>query len=188
MPQYLLATQTLVDIAKRDGNAAIKWIEEAHLRDQVVDDADVFISAVTPALLTRVFTLEPRTAEHVSIRQACEQLIDRFVQAGQVADVTKGIADTWAELMPIALEYEKRIDPERAGQEGTPPPPLGHYSLGEKLVFATAMKGTEVVVDVSNSPSFADAEVLRPDFVPQVVAGMQAAAPLVRFLNGALAS
>lgn len=144
MPQYLLATQTLVDIAKRDGNAAIKWIEEAHLRDPMVDEADVFISAVTPALLTRVFRLEPRTAEHVSIRQACEALIDRFVQAGQVADVTKGIADTWAELMPIALEYEKRIDAERARQEGTPPtPPLGHYSLGEKLVFATAMKGTE---------------------------------------------
>lgn len=33
---------------------------------------------------------------------------------------------------------------------------------------------------------FADAEVLRPDFVNQAVAGMQAAAPLVRFLSAAL--
>lgn len=135
MPQYLLATQTLVDIAKRDGNAAITWIEQGHLRDPFVDDADVFISAITPGLLTTLFRRAPRTAENVSVRQACEAVIDRFVQSGQVVDVTKVIADTWAELMPMTLEYEK---------QGTPlPGARGSYSLGERLVFATAIKGTE---------------------------------------------
>jgi hypothetical protein len=132
MPQYLLATQTLVDIAKRDGNSAVKWIEEGHLKDPAVDDADVYISAVTPGLLRNLFRREPPSAELAALHEACDALIDRFVQAGQVVDVTKAIADTWADLMAMTLEYE------RPANQGT-----GRYSLGERLVFATAIRGVE---------------------------------------------
>ena len=105
MPQYLLATQTLVDVAKRDGNSAVRWIEEGHLKDPSIDDADVYISAVTPGLLRNLFRREPASAEIAAHREACDALIDRFVQAGQVVDVTKSIADTWADLMSMTLEF-----------------------------------------------------------------------------------
>ncbi|WP_375419395.1 DUF2461 domain-containing protein [uncultured Hymenobacter sp.] len=58
-------------------------------------------------------------------------------------------------------------------------PPRGYAATDPDLAWLQLKSYTV-------SRHFADAEVLRPDFVAQAVAGMRAAAPLVRFLNAAL--
>lgn len=58
-------------------------------------------------------------------------------------------------------------------------PPRGYAATDPDLAWLQLKSFTV-------SRHFADAQVLQADFVPRVVAGMQAAAPLVRFLNATL--
>lgn len=131
MPQYLLSTQALVDIATRNGSAAEQWLENAGHRDPVIYDTDIFISAVSPALIAQLLDRMPPDADREALRQATNALIEQFVGRQQVVDVTKPIADTWGALAGMTLTYT--TDDQTEGQ----------YSSGEKLVMATAIKGTD---------------------------------------------
>lgn len=131
MPQYLLSTQSLVDIAMRDGSACEQWLTNADAREPAIYDTDIFISAVSPALIAQLLERMPHDADREALRQATDALIERFVGRGQVVDVTKAIADTWGALIGMTLTYTKDDHTE------------GDYPSGEKLVMATAIKGTE---------------------------------------------
>ena len=131
MSQYLLSTQTLIDIALQDGGPAFRWYEEADMRTPSVAAAEIFICAVTPGLVKLGLDRKPQTPELYAVRLACDGLIDRFVAAGQVVDVTKGIADLWSRLNSMRLQLHKR--------DGT----ASDYSAGEKMVLATAIVGTD---------------------------------------------
>src|SRR5687768_12571341 len=104
MPQYLLATQTLIDIALQDGGPAFRWYEEADKREPPVSAADIFISAVTPGLANAGLDKKKQTPELHAVRLACNGLVARFVAADQVVPVTKVIADLWATLNSMKLQ------------------------------------------------------------------------------------
>lgn len=151
MPQYLLSTQALLDIAARDGNAAQRWFEEADLRDPPVYSDDIFISAISPAIVNLLIGSMAPSADREALRLSSLALIERFIGRQQVVDITKGIADTWATLVPIRLTYTTA-----AGRQGD-------YANSEKLVFATAIAGTEgrpFVLVTSRQPAHAELEKL----------------------------
>ncbi len=129
MPRYLLSTQTLVDVAKQAGLPAQKWLEAAG--DRGIQPSDVHISAVSPMILTRAFRQAERTPAHAAVRRACESLVKRFAQAGQVVPVTKEIADRWGELLDYELTYTTA-----AGEAKL-------FGSHETLVMATAIEGLE---------------------------------------------
>ena len=131
MPQYLLSTQSLVDIALRDGSAPERWLANTDARDPAIYDTDIFISAVSHALIVQLLDRMPRDADREALRLATEALIERFVGRGQVVDVTKAIADTWGALVCMTLTYTKDDNTQ------------GQYPSGERLVMATAIKGTD---------------------------------------------
>lgn len=131
MSQYLLSTQTVIDIALQDGGPAFRWYEEADARAPSVSAADIFISALTPGLVKQGLDKKDQTAEVVAVRLASESLIERFVAAGQVVDVTKGIANLWFRLAAMKVQLHKR--------NGT----IKGYSAGELMVLATAIIGTD---------------------------------------------
>src|SRR5919204_5665236 len=108
MSQYLLSTQTLIEIALQDGGPAFRWYEESDKRVPPVTAAEIFISAVTPGLASRGLDRKPQTAEVHAVRVACEALISRFVAAGQVVHVTKDIADLWSRLNEMELQLPMR--------------------------------------------------------------------------------
>ncbi len=66
-------------------------------------------------------------------------------------DVTKEIADAWGALFDLPLTYRKQT-----GEAGL-------YTIGEKLVFATAFEGTEgrpYVLVARRQPAHADLQPL----------------------------
>ena len=130
MPQYLLSTQTIVDIAKRDGSAPEQWLAHARQSDQQIDEADIFISAVSHAQIKRLIERLPPDADREALRQAVEAFVQRMDDLGQIVPVTKGIADTWGLLLGMSLTYTNSQNAE------------GQFSSGERLVMATAIKGT----------------------------------------------
>jgi hypothetical protein len=131
MSQYLLSTQTLIDIALQDGGPAFRWYDEADTRQPRVYSSDIFISAVTPGLVKLGLDAKPPSAERDAVRLTCDGLIERFVAAGQVVSVTKTIADCWSKLLTHRLRFRKR--------DGS----LVPYSSGEIMVLATAIVGTD---------------------------------------------
>lgn len=134
MPQYLLATQTLLDIAKRDGNPAYQWFDTA-TPDRGVPVEDILISAVSPAIIEHSFRTRPSSIELRHFHDLVVRTVDRFVRAGLVVDITKDIADMWGRLHAEQLTYE--ISPAAADQ----PRQTGLYASHEKFVFATALIG-----------------------------------------------
>lgn len=133
MPLYLLASQTLADIAKGDGNAAHRWFQHADEPDADVDFEDVFISAVSPGVLDTAFRHTPPADAALGLEPAVTELVNRFVAAGQVVPVTKPIADLWFHLEEQDLRYVRKDGRTRS------------YSLEEKLVLATALRGIDGV-------------------------------------------
>lgn len=131
MPRYLLSTQTVIDIALQDGGPAARWFEDADKRNPPIAGDDIFISAVTPAVLTADLNRKPPTPELVAVRSVCAIIIERFVDAGQVVNVTKSIADRWFDLIASGVKHHLR--------DGR----VVEYSSGEKIVLATAIVGTD---------------------------------------------
>ena len=129
MARYLLGTQCLVDIAKQDGLPAQRWLEAAGRRG--IHLSDVYISAVTPMILTRAFKRAAQTPAHQAIRQACEHLVRRYAQAGQVVPVTREIADRWGDLIDYDLPYTNASGETKL------------FDSHEKLVMATAIEGVD---------------------------------------------
>lgn len=72
----------------------------------------------------------PRNADREALRQAVEAFVQRMDDLGQIVPVTKGIADTWGLLLGMSLTYTNSQTVE------------GQFSSGERLVMATAIKGT----------------------------------------------
>jgi hypothetical protein len=126
MPRYLLGSQCVVDIAKRIQLAPERWLLGASERG--IDGRDIYISAITPTILSRALRDDPAMAP---LRRNLEVLIDRYVQARQVAPVTKRIADKWDEILDLSLDY---VDKKNA----TKP-----YSSRERMVLATAIEGLD---------------------------------------------
>jgi hypothetical protein len=126
MARYLLGSQCVVDIAKRIQLAPERWFDGAGAKG--IDGRDIFISAITPTILSRALRGDSKTAP---LRNALEKLIDRFVQLRQVAEVTKGIADKWDEIVDLSLDY--------VNTKGVTKP----YSSLERMVLATAIEGLD---------------------------------------------
>lgn len=129
MPRYLLSTQALLDVAKQAGLPAQRWLEAAGARG--IQSSDVHISAVSPMILTRAFRQAEQSPAHDAVRRACESLVKRFAQAGQVVPVTQEIADRWGELLEYELSYTNA-----AGESKL-------FDSHEKLVMATAIEGID---------------------------------------------
>jgi len=129
MPRYLLGSQCLVDIAKSTGLAPEQWFRTVESRG--VDGRDVYISAVTPMILTSAFDRATQLPALAAIRGNSDTLITRFVRAGQMAPITKEIADRWGELPEFDLTYET------ANGE------IKCYPFQQKLVLATAIEGLD---------------------------------------------
>jgi hypothetical protein len=79
MARYLLGSQCVVDIAKRIQLAPERWFEGAGAKG--IDGRDIFISAITPTILSRALRGDSKTAP---LRNALEKLIDRFVSFGRL--------------------------------------------------------------------------------------------------------
>jgi hypothetical protein len=126
MARYLLGSQCVVDIVKRVNMPPQRWVEEADARG--IDGRDVYISAMTPTILRRAARTDPGLA---LLQSNLDLFTDRYLQRGQIAAITKRIADKWDDLVDLQLNYLNR--------KGAAVP----YSSREKLVLATAIEGLD---------------------------------------------
>lgn len=134
MPRYLIGTNCLVEIAKGTKRPPQLWLDNAVHR--LIDQTDIYISAVTPMILNVAFEFQKREASDAArslqlaqLHSNVTTLVDRFVAMSLVAPVTKEIADTWGELLPLELGFQNA--------KGRP----DRYNFQEKLVLATAIRG-----------------------------------------------
>lgn len=72
----------------------------------------------------------PPSADREALRQSVAAFVQRMDDLQQIVPITKGIADTWGDLMDMPLSYVNSQNVE------------GQFSTGERLVMATAIRGT----------------------------------------------
>jgi predicted nucleic acid-binding protein len=135
--RYLLSSQSLLDIARRQGRPAEKWLESA--TEQGVDARDVCISAVAPMNVLGLVQAEiakaaaSRTPSALLAWRTLEDNIRNYVldlaADDRIVPMDHHIAERWGILLDCEIQY---IDPA-----GVP------YAIGsaEKLEIATAMIG-----------------------------------------------
>lgn len=70
------------------------------------------------------------SADREALRQSVAAFVERMDDLQQVVPITKGIADTWGDLMDLSLSYVNSKGVE------------GQFNTGERLVMATAIRGT----------------------------------------------
>jgi hypothetical protein len=119
----------LLDIAKNADLPAQHWMETAEARG--IDMRDVYISAVTPMIISGVLEKQPNSPRIQQLRENVETIAQRFVDRKLIAPVTKEIADRWGKILPHPYTYLNA-----AGE-------TKKYTFHEKLVLATALEGIE---------------------------------------------
>jgi hypothetical protein len=124
MTIYLLGTQCLFDIAKKDGNEAEVWYNSLALRGLYL--GDVRISAFSVAYLRFYFDQHPSlTRGDRQLKKNVEALIDKFKNAGAVMGCPPQAAYYWAERLGYTVTYDR-------------PPPPREIPFEEVIVVATA--------------------------------------------------
>ncbi len=138
MPRYLLSSQALLDIARKQGKPAEKWLEKVALAG--VDARDVCISAVAPMNVLGFIGLQAAGARAdralSKTLPAWRDLEDNFrnyvldlAADDRIVPMDHHVADRWGILLDSEIRYS-----DSAG---------GSYAIGsaEKLEIATAMIG-----------------------------------------------
>jgi hypothetical protein len=122
MATYVLGTQCLLDIAKKDGNKAQLWYEA--LAAQGVYFGDVCISAFSVALIRFHFDDKPpSTPGDRQLQSNVNHLIDQFKTAGAVIGCSPDALYYWADNLGQGVQYDQ--------------PPPAHDVGAEAIVLAT---------------------------------------------------
>jgi hypothetical protein len=150
MNRYLLSSFALFDIAKKAALPPERWI--ISVAERGGDLRDIFISAVSPMILSRALSLELQATRNKmatatsaaekaalftllgyleTLLENLQQTAERFVTLGLVASMDKRIADRWGKLLDPKLEY---LDHNGKRQV---------YTFHEKIVLATALEGLD---------------------------------------------
>jgi hypothetical protein len=138
VPRYLLSSQAVLDIARKQGRPAEKWLEAATQAN--VDARDVCISAVAPMNVLGIIAGEIARArtdsgasKHLPEWRRLETNVRNFVQDlaadDRIVPMDHHIAEQWGILLDTEIVY--------ADAGGLP------YKVGsaEKLEIATAIVG-----------------------------------------------
>jgi len=122
MAMYVLGTQCLLDIAKKDGNPAQRWFEGLAARN--IHLGDVCISAISVVFLRFYFDDHPPQSPATrQLQTNLNLLIDQFKTAGAVLGCSREAVYYWADTLGNNVQYDQ-------------PPPARAIDI-EALVLAT---------------------------------------------------
>jgi hypothetical protein len=117
MTIYLLGTQCLLDIAKKDGNKAEQWYKSLATQGLYLG-SDVYISAFSVVQLRFFFVNHPPvTAGDRTLISNVEKLIRKFKNAGGVLGCPAEAAYYWAERLGEHVTYDQPQPPRKLPAE-----------------------------------------------------------------------
>ncbi len=139
MPQYLLSSQSVLEIVKRIGLPEERWLQHRLSNDgRPLDEDDVWISAVVS--MTVIYAIETeigiaqrerssKLSEIEKLKKNADHYLNTFLRSDRIVPMDKWVADQWGRLLDIEIPY---VDPE--GNE---------YNIesSEKVELATAIIG-----------------------------------------------
>jgi len=137
MAIYVLGTQCLLDIAKKDGNRAQIWFDGMAARNQHF--GDVTISAYSVALVQFLFEDHPPvTLADRQLKINVDLLIDQFKITHAVLDCSKEAIYYWAHNLGRGIQYDQPPPAIEIGAEAlvlatvATPPPGVQYTLVDR--------------------------------------------------------
>lgn len=138
MPRYLLSSHSLLDIVRKQGKPAEKWLEK--IKKAGIDASDVCISAVAPMNVLGLIAIEVAKAKadralsrNLPVWHDLEDNFRNYVMDLAADDCIVAMDQHIAERWGILLDSEIRYSDSSGGS----------YAIGsaEKLEIATAMIG-----------------------------------------------
>lgn len=136
MSAYLLSSQSILDIAKRQNLPAESWLEASAGRG--IFEADICISCVTPMTILHSIQMnvskarvakDPKLIEYTHLLQNAQILLAKFDQDDRIVPMDSLVATLWGDLLDLRITY--------ANPAGEP------YDItsAEKVELATAAVG-----------------------------------------------
>ncbi len=138
MTPYLLSSQSVLDIVKRLGLPAERWLEAATSRGLYEDD--ICISAVVPMTVTHTIDMEiaaaraardPTLASLGKMKTNAQRFLAAFQQNDRIVAMDQRIAVRWGDLLDMTITY---ADPNGVAYE---------IESSEKVELATASIGRD---------------------------------------------
>ena len=138
MTQYLLSSQSVLDIVKRLNLPAERWLEAAASRGLYEDD--ICISAVVPMTVMHKIDMDIAAARMARdetlaglgiMKKNARLFLDAYQESDRIVPMDQGIAARWGDLLDMTLTY---ADPDGVAYE---------VESSEKVELATASIGRD---------------------------------------------